>query len=94
MRTVTANYTVVPTDQAVFCAPTSATTLTLPSASANTGRVITFTKSTSSTYTCTVSGIATVYGTNGKFVLSNPSLTDGSNTMNFLSDGVNWFRMA
>jgi len=92
IRTVTATATLADTDDYVLCAPTANTTLTLPAAASNTGRAITIKRTTTTAFTCTVSGIAAIDATGGNRALIAPAPGAASgNMVTVISNGTFWF---
>ena len=83
IRTVAATTPLLDTDQMVFCDPASATTLTLPTASANSGLVITI-KRINAVNTCSVTPVAALDG--GPTLFLNPG-----GVLTVISDGTNWY---
>ena len=92
IRTVTATATLTNTDDYVLCAPAANTTLTLPAAASNTGRTITVKRTTTTAFTCTVSGIAAIDATGGNQALVAPAVGGANgNQVTVVSNGTLWF---
>ena len=92
IKTVTASYSLLSTDQVVFCAPTGATaiTLTLPAATGSTGKIYYLKKSTANLGACTVTPISTVdAGIDATMTLDTPPAS--ASQMMVLSTGAAWY---
>lgn len=89
----TGDYSVTSTDYTIFCASpgggASSKIITLPAASANTGKVYVIKRTAASPNTCNVAGVATADG-GSSYVLNPPGLGLVSGIM-VQSDGTNWW---